>query len=252
MVKPIDGRPYEQLATFYDELLGDRFFPRLRRTFEWIERRYGLHFASAADVGCGTGTFVAYLRRRGVHPVWGVDRSPEMLAQAASKNTGNGARFLLQDMRALRLPHPVDLLTCQFDTLNYLLTTADLRVVLAAFARALKPGGHALFDVVTPRSVEPGRTPRLELARNTHWMVTRRTRYDSRRRLQVARVRIADPSETRSEMHLQRAFTVAEIVAALDGSGLRLRGMHDFSQVARPVHRAERAVFLANRTTKII
>lgn len=243
----LKASPYEALAPVYDELLGDRFFQQSRRTFEWAERRYALRFASSADVGCGTGTFVAYLCSRSVHPVWGVDRSPEMLAQAIVNNAGNGARFLLQDMRALRLPDPVDLLTCQFDALNYLLTTADLRMALAAFARALRPGGHALFDMVTQRSIEPGRRTRLELARSTRHTVIRRTRYDLRRRLQAAHVRITGPSATRRETHLQRAYTVSEVTAALDGSGLRLRGVHDFYCMPRPARQAERALFLARR-----
>jgi SAM-dependent methyltransferase len=235
---------YEALAPVYDELLGDRFFPRLRRTFEQIERRYGLRFRSAVDVGCGTGTFVAYLRKRGVDPVWGVDSSPAMLARAVAKNAGNGARFLQQDLRALRLPHPVDLLTCQFDTLNYLRTPADLRMALAAFGRALRPGGHAVFDVVTPRTFDPARTQRLEQASGSRSRVTRETRCRPRG-MQVAHVRINDVSGDHCETHMQRAYTVAEVAAALEGSGLLLRAVHDFHRLGAPVGLAERVIFLA-------
>jgi len=210
-----------------------------------MERRYALQFSSAADVGCGTGTFVAYLRARGVDPVWGIDRSPGMLAQAVTKNAGNGARFLHQDLRALRLPHRVDLLTCQFDTLNYLLTPADLRIALVAFGRALQPGGHALFDVVTPRMFKSGRLHRLELAHCTRRMVTRRTKYLPRR-LQVAQVRVSGVSGESCETHLQRAYTVAAVVAALKSSGLLLRAVHDFHRPSAPAGGAKRAIFLAS------
>jgi SAM-dependent methyltransferase len=235
---------YEALAPLYDELLGDRFFRDLRRTFEQIEHDYDLRFSSAVDVGCGTGTFVAYLRARGIDPVWGVDRSRAMLAQAVAKNAGNGARFLQQDLRALHLPHAVDLLTCQFDTLNYLLTPADLRIALAAFGRALRPSGHAVFDAVTPRTIEPGRTHRLEQAFGTRSTVTRRTRYLPKG-LQVANVRISGASGDRCEKHRQRAYTVAEVVDALEGSGLRLRAVHDFHRPSAPPDLAERVAFLA-------
>lgn len=235
---------YDAFAPLYDELLGDGFFPHLRRAFEQMERRYALRLSSAVDVGCGTGTFVAYLRARGVDPVWGVDRSPGMLAQAVAKNAGNGARFLHQDLRALRLPYRVDLLTCLFDTLNYLLTPADLRIALAAFGRALPPGGHALFDVITPRTFEPGRVHRLELAYGTRGTVTRRTTYLPGRR-QAAQVCVSGVFGDRCETHLQRAYTVAEVVVALAGSGLRLRAVHDFHRPLAPADRAERAIFLA-------
>jgi len=43
----------------------------------------------AADVACGTGTFVRYLCECGVPVVCGVDRSPETLEVAIRKNLGN-------------------------------------------------------------------------------------------------------------------------------------------------------------------
>ncbi|WP_055544004.1 class I SAM-dependent DNA methyltransferase [Streptomyces kanamyceticus] len=219
--------PYETLAPVYDALLGDRAFARLRRAFERIECRYGLVLRSVADVGCGTGTFVAYLRARGAHPVWGVDRSPHMLAEALAKNRGNGARFLLQDLRELRLPHQVALLTCQFDTLNYLLAPSELRTALAAFARAVEPGGHVVFDMVT-RTGEGG---------------GRRADRECVRRVRVLR---RGPPGTSYETHVQRAYTPAEIGAAVAGSGLRLRGAHRVGE-ARPEAGTARVIFLARR-----
>ena len=241
---------YAALAPLYDDLLGDRFFRDMRRTFEQIERHYALRFSSAVDVGCGTGTFVAYLRTRGVDPVWGVDNSAAMLARAVAKNTGNGARFLRQDLRLLRLRHPVELLTCQFDTLNYLLEPADLRIALAAFGRTLHSGGHALFDVITPHVFDPHRTHRLEVAYGARRTVTRRTRYLPEG-LQVASVRVNGVSGDRCETHHQRAYTVDEIVDALEGSGLRLRAVYDFDRPWAPADLAERVMFLTQRDPAI-
>src|SRR5262245_51798275 len=104
--------PYAALARLYDAVLGDRFFRQLRPVFAGIVQRYGVRFAMAADVACGTGTFIRYLCARGVPGVYGVDRSPEMLRVAIAKNQGAGARFLLQDFARLRPPQPGDLLTC--------------------------------------------------------------------------------------------------------------------------------------------
>src|SRR6266542_604633 len=89
--------PYATLAPLYNALLGDRLISELKQVFEWLARRYGICFASAADVACGTGTFVRYLRECAVPVVYGVDRSPEMLRVAIQKNLGNGTRFLCQD-----------------------------------------------------------------------------------------------------------------------------------------------------------
>ena len=134
MTETASGNPaYRRFAEVYDALLGDRSFPAMRLTFEWMRNRYSVRFASAADIGCGTGSFVDYLCRVGSGPVWGVDLSPQMLEIAAVKNAGNRAKFLRQDMRQLRLPQTVDLLTCQFEALNYHPTTDDLQLALVSW-----------------------------------------------------------------------------------------------------------------------
>jgi SAM-dependent methyltransferase len=244
----ISLEPYSAFAADFDEILGDRFFPASRSTFESMERRYRLRYGSVADVGCGTGTFLAYLGERGVPTLWGVDRSAEMLARAAEKNAGNGARFLRQDLRDLRLPEQVDLLTCQFDTLNYVLTDAELHIVLAGFARAIRPGGHALFDVVTTRPHLPDWQERVELAKNARRTVSLSTGYDDDRRVQTATVHVDDGAGSRSEDHLQRVHSVADVVAAMPGTGLQLLAAQDFSNLAGPVEDAERVIFLAQRS----
>ena len=240
-------QPYSASSVIYDELLGDRFFTELRRTFQWIIRRYGLGFDSAADVACGTGTFVRYLRDIGAQPVYGVDGSPTMLRRAARKNAGNGARFLLQDFRALRLPRPVDLLTCNFDSLNYLRRAADVRGAFRRFAENLSPDGHAIFDFVTERSTEQSPDLIIERAVGQGRPVIRITRRDPVGRLQVARLYLRRAESVICETHVQRAYTIPEVVAALDGSGLQLRAVHDFHNPSRPARRAVRAVCLARR-----
>ena len=238
--------PYEGLAAHYDELFGAQSVQDRLDMFEWVVDTYGLRFTSAVDVGCGTGTFVGYLLRSGVRPVWGVDRSPAMLALASAKNPQNAARFLLQDIRELRLQESVDLLTCQFETLNYLLTFADLRTAFARFARALAPGGHAVFDVATRRPGHPELDNGLQDSQFASDSVTIRARYDTATLLQVASVAIEGAAAP--ETHVQRVHTVDEVVAALDGSGLALRAMHDSADVQAPARQAENVTFLAQRT----
>lgn len=240
--------PYQGLAAHYDELFGEQAAQDRLDMFEWIVDRYGLRFRSAVDVGCGTGTFVGYLLRSEVQPVWGVDLSPAMLVRAVAKNPQNETRFLCQDLRELRLPENVDLLTCQFETLNYLLTDADLRTAFAGFATALTPGGHAVFDVATRRPGQLESNAHIEDSEFANDSVTIRARYDAETLLQVASVQVVGSAADESETHIQRVHSVDDVVAALSGSGLVLRAMHDGADVERPVQQAENVVFLAQRT----
>lgn len=239
--------PYEGLAAHYDELFGEQPAQDRVNMFEWVVDKYGLRFTSAVDVGCGTGTFVDYLLRSGVQPVWGVDLSPAMLARAIAKNPQNEGLFLLQDIRELRLPASVDLLTCQFETLNYLVTDADLRTAFSCFAGALAPGGYAVFDVATRRPGRPESNNPTEDSQFDSRSVTIRARYDTARLLQVASVAVVGAPAP--ETHVQRIHTVDDVVAALDGSGLSLRAMYDSADVLQSARLAENVTFLAQRHT---
>ena len=72
-----------------------------------------------------------------------------MLGIAAERTRGMGVELFRQDMRRLCLPRQVTLVTCNTDSLNYLLEEDDLAGTLAGFHRALEPGGCAVFDMNT-------------------------------------------------------------------------------------------------------
>src|SRR5262244_1027244 len=143
-------RPYSELASAYDQIIGWPAFHSARRAFESLARRYSLRFRSAADIGCGTGLFARYLSESWSAPVWAVDISPEMLRVAQRNCLGANVRLLRQDIRCLRLPEPVDLVTSNFDALNHLTGEGDLRIAFQRVAENLRPGGHLYFDLVTP------------------------------------------------------------------------------------------------------
>ncbi|WP_420121457.1 class I SAM-dependent DNA methyltransferase [Nakamurella sp.] len=228
------GAPYRRFAAVYDALLGDRSFPEMRLAFDRMCDRYAVHFVSAADIGCGTGTFVDYLCRTTDGPVWGVDLSPQMLEVAAAKNAGNRARFLCQDMRQLHLPQAVDLITCQFEALNYLTTSGDLQLTLGAFARSLTIGGAAIFDVTTERLHDAAEHQPVDLHRSATGAVTVRTAYDAGSRTQTARLEMADTHGTAVEIHRQRTHTVDDVSAAVVAAGLHLVAVHDLDEFLPP------------------
>jgi SAM-dependent methyltransferase len=239
--------PYATLAPIYDALLGNRFFPQVRHTFEWLIRRYGIRFSSAADVACGTGTFVRYLRERGVQVVYGVDRSPEMLRMAIAKNRGNGARFLLQDFARLQLPQPVDLITCHFDSLNYLLTSDDLLQALSRFHSNLNPAGHLIFDMITDRPPWLGPGPRIERMTGTGVSIVRVTRRDPRRAIQTAHVSISRNGHLHRELHVQRGYPVAVVIRLLTRSRFNVLGAQDFQSLGPASPCTTRVVYVARK-----
>ena len=124
---------YQGLARIYDRVVGDGLFPDIWDSFQRSLKMFGIRFQSAADVGCGTGTFLRNLtRQHHLARVYGVDRSPAMLRVAAGKNQGGAMRLMHGHIIAFRLPRRVDLITCNGDTLNYLLSARQLFHALAS------------------------------------------------------------------------------------------------------------------------
>ena len=110
-------------------------------------RRLALRFGSAADVGCGTGRFLADLAA-GPALLFGIDSSPDVLDIARARLAGRPVTLLNQDMRRLNLPRPVDLVTCHNQTINYVLTQRGLLAVFSGVTRSLNRGGAFLFDFI--------------------------------------------------------------------------------------------------------
>ena len=101
---------------------------------------------SVLDAGCGAGAQAKWLLDQGAD-VMGIDLSPGMVEEARHRCAGRG-RFLVAD-----LAEPLPLEPQSLDgvisslTLHYV---RELRVPLASFARALRPGGWVVMSLDHP------------------------------------------------------------------------------------------------------
>ena len=102
------------------------------------------------DLACGTGT-LALMQAEAGWEVTGLDASPAMLREARRKQAAAGVRahFVQGDMRDFVLAQPVDLVTCFYDSVNYLLHEDEFLACLQAVSRALRPGALCCFDLAT-------------------------------------------------------------------------------------------------------
>jgi SAM-dependent methyltransferase len=227
--RPYFARPYSRLAASYDIALGIRSFIGTRAAFEALIRRYGIQFRSAADIGCGTGLFACYLNRCWGVSVFGVDRSPEMLAMATRNDAGSNVCFILQDIRCLRLPSSVDLITANFDTMNHLLTAQELNMAFRRVWENLTPGGHFIFDVITPcQPLAATETYTRRLGSGKRKAV-QRIRWNPSRKILSISVITMSPSSTvpTFEAHHERAYAPAAVARWLMDGGFLIRGVHD-------------------------
>ncbi len=216
--------PYDRLAVLYDRLMGDSQSPIIIHAFEEAVRQHEIRFQTVADIGCGTGTFLSFVaspRRRLV----GVDRSPAMLREARPKLQGANAILLCQDMRRLNLPAQVDLMTCNFDTLNYLTSPRDFLLSLEGFRNYIVSRGHLIFDLLTGDGFPGRREVGREVISTPLGPAEFLTTLDGRARKSLVQIVLRregyDP--TMIETHRQRWYPRAWVQKRLRALGFRAR-----------------------------
>lgn len=140
---------YERFSEVYDAVGGDEFGLSMLPRLYAILSKYKWQPKTALDLGCGTGSVALALAREGIE-VTGLDRSAQMLERAKLKAQAAPelpVTFIKGDMRRFTLPQQVDLVTCFFDAMNYMLSDTDLLATFRCAEAALRPGGIFVFDL---------------------------------------------------------------------------------------------------------
>ncbi len=134
-----------------------------RRTVERVSPILCRPGARVLDLCCGTGTALSLFAEQGV-AMSGLDRSRPMLRQARLKLPGHKVRLYNQELPRFEIIASrkngrkrlaaFDLVTCYFDSLNYLLTEHDLLTAFRSVYKHLRPGGWFIFDMNTPNALK--------------------------------------------------------------------------------------------------
>lgn len=141
---------YGKFASFYARGPWPGYSLRIAKALPVIFERFGISPRRVLDLACGEGSFAVLMAKAGFE-VTGVDVSPQMLrlARKQAKKQKVNVDFILEDMRSLSFTEGFDLVTCWFDSLNYLLKLEDLKKTFACVRLALKKDGFFIFDMNT-------------------------------------------------------------------------------------------------------
>jgi len=134
-----------RVAGLYDSTLGDRGDPaEVAATVDFLVALAG--DGAALELGIGTGRIALPLAERGVR-VYGIDLSPDMVAQLRAKPAGDDLPVAIGDFATTRVGEGFSLAYLVFNTIGNL-TTQDAQVsCFENVAAQLRPGGCFVIEV---------------------------------------------------------------------------------------------------------
>jgi SAM-dependent methyltransferase len=216
---------YEAIAPFYDDFTAHHDYELWLGNLLPELERLGLQGDRLLDVACGTGKSFIPMLNRG-WKVTASDISPAMIELAQAK-VGDAVALSVADMRELPEFGQFDLVFCLDDAINYLLSGEELEQALSGMRRNLGPGGLLMFDVNTILAYRTFFAEEVVVERDGRRLVWKgRSSPDvepgsiSEASFEALPPEGGDGARIPPEMHRQRHFPEAEVLATLEQAGL--------------------------------
>jgi SAM-dependent methyltransferase len=216
---------YEAIAPAYDDFTAHHDYELWLGNLLPELERLGLKGDRLLDVACGTGKSFIPMLSRGWE-VTASDISPAMVELARAK-VGEAVDLSVADMRDLPDFGQFDLVWCLDDAVNYLLSGEELEQALSGMRRNLGPGGLLMFDVNALVAYRTFFAEEVVVERDGRRLVWKgRSTPDfgpggiTEASFEVWSAEGGDSPLIAPEMHRQRHFPEAEVLAALEAAGL--------------------------------
>lgn len=198
------------------------------------------------DLCCGTGALLKYVTDAGYEAV-GIDCSPHQLEYAAQN--APDADLLCADVREFALDRRFDVITCLYDSLNYITDPDDVALALKRAAEHLSDRGVFIFDVNTRDGLED-RWNRTATIREADRLIVMQSSFDAETERGTALitgfVREGDLWRRFDEEHVQRGYQAEGLEPMLDAAGLSHEAL-DGETFGTPCERCGRLFYVCQR-----
>lgn len=156
---------YKRFAYYYDDV-----YEQLDYTL-WLDfiKPYLKESSSILDLACGSGT-LAILLSLNNFSVEGLDLSESIIDIAKEKAKMNHLHipFYVGDMTSFTLDKTYDVITCFFDSVNFLKRKEDIQNLLSSVHRHLNSNGLFIFDIFSKALLEEYKHHRIKRKYPTH------------------------------------------------------------------------------------
>jgi len=251
-VDPVYAPQFTEVAPYYDRLMSTVPYRKWVDYLELLFARLNVKPQRILDLACGTGNVSCELARRGYH-VTGLDASADMIAIAERKATEcSGVEFGVGDLRSFSVAAPFSMVTCLYDSLNYLTADGELALAFRRAFESTRPEGYFIFDMNSVWALEQ----ELFTQSNAGWARAFRYHWSSHYEAatQISEVamqfRVREPNGIEyefNELHYERAYPIDVIHETLVAAGWIVRHSFDAYTTQRARKDSERWFFVAQR-----
>jgi SAM-dependent methyltransferase len=135
-------------------------------------------FKSICDFACGTGLLIKLFQGNNLN-VCGCDLSDKMIEVARQNTLIQDDRILsVANMTTYKPPQPVDIATCNYDSINYLLNKKLWEKYFLNVFSILNDNGQFIFDFVTLYDIRKCWPGYKQYHENENWALLRTAEYD--------------------------------------------------------------------------
>lgn len=260
---------YTDFAAVYDELMDNIPYDKWFTYLHGILKENNIENGIIAELGCGTGTMIELLAKAGYDMI-GIDNSYEMLDIANEKKLANDSStlYLCQDMREFELFGTVCAIVSVCDSVNYITEPEELLEVFKLVNNYLESDGLFIFDfhprhyyknIVAEQTIAEDRDEISFIWDNY---------YDEEENINELSLSLfikddslcellkksGYPSEhifrKHEELHLQRGYTLEEMLGLVEASGMQLVAAYDAFTKNPATEKCERIYIIAREHTE--
>jgi SAM-dependent methyltransferase len=227
--------PYGRFAAAYAAGAEREFSQTMARFALQQAESIGPPCRSVVDVACGIGAACEFFAAGGLQ-VAGTDASYAMVerARAAAAARGLDITYAEQDMRHLAVAERADLVTCMYDSLNFMTRPTDLRSAFESARNALRLGGRYVFDLYTITGLAQvwGSEDAIHTVHPDHFVASR-TAWDPATSMNTKTLwgfdRAGPSWEHWEERHTMRAYPLDDLTALLHSAGFEVTALHGWT-----------------------
>ncbi len=167
---------YKYFAYFYDDIFSEVCY---RDWYDFV-LPYLKDTSTILDLACGSGTLAILLKLKG-YEVEGLDLSTSILELARKKAKMHHVAipFYTADMTNFSLNKTYDVITCFFDSVNFLKTEKEIKDLFSCVYQHLSTNGLFIMDCFSKQMMKDYRHNKKKFRTKTHALLWKTKQIDS-------------------------------------------------------------------------